>query len=151
MSTVATESYKYVYAVQHVRVHNNRIRIDLSSTMQNFMFCFTIQFWRTVCENKCTCTQETYAGASVLLAMFDVTQKQPAYNLNIRIQNMLWKNENNSEDKSTKLPPPLIDNDFTGNLLLSAAINQSQGGEIALSQDTTLFPFIQWENLYKKF
>ncbi len=48
------------------------------------------------------------------------------------------------------LPPP-IDNDFTGNLLLSAAINQSQGGEIALSQDTTLFPFIQWENLYKKF
>jgi len=47
-------------------------------------------------------------------------------------------------------PPTPIDNDFTGNLLLSAAINQSQGGEIALSQDTTLLPFIQWENLCKK-
>ncbi len=50
------------------------------------------------------------------------------------------------------LPPlPPIDNDFTGNLLLSAAINQSQGGEIAPSQDTAPFPFIQWEDLCKKF
>ncbi len=51
--------------------------------------------------------------------------------------------EETNETQQQPPPPTPIDNDFTGNLLLSAAINQSQGGEIALSGDTALFPFIQ--------
>ncbi len=78
--------------------------------MQKFILRFTIlkdSLRKINARARKRRTQELQFYCPV--SMFDITQKQTVYNLisiNIRIQNMLWKNDNNSEDKSRKLPPP---------------------------------------------